>query len=113
MKRIEAIIKPYKLSLVSLALHRCPGVTGVTATEVRGWGHGKLQAAQQRPAEQVSDFEPHVRIEIICSDDAVSAVTDAVRAAAHTGLAGDGLIVVSEINDAIRISTGASGEDAL
>lgn len=112
MKRIEAIIKPHKLSAVSLALHRCRGVTGVTASEVRGWGHGKLQAEERRAAERVSDFEPHVRIETICTDDAVPDITEAIRAAAHTGLAGDGIIVVSDVREIIRISAGATADDA-
>lgn len=113
MKRVEAIIKPHKLSPVSLALHRCKGVTGVTASEVRGWGHGKLQAEQRRAAEEVSDFEPHVRIEVLCADDLVGKITEAITHAAHTGLAGDGVVIVSEVEDVIRISTGARGPDAL
>lgn len=113
MKRVEAIIKPHKLSPVSLALHRCKGVTGVTASEVRGWGHGKLQAEEHRAAERVSDFEPHARIEVICADDAVPEITEAIQSAAHTGLAGDGIVIVSDVNEVVRISTGASGVDAL
>lgn len=113
MKRVEAIFKPHKLSPVSLALHRCKGVTGVTASEVRGWGHGKLQAEKRRAAERVSDFEPHVRIEVICADDAVPEITEAIRSAAHTGLAGDGIVIISDVNDIVRVSTGTSGVDAL
>ncbi len=113
MKYVEAIIKPHKLSAVSLALHRCEGVNGVTVTEVRGWGHGKLRAEKSRAVEQVSEFEPHVRIEIVCADSNVPTVTEAIREAAHTGLSGDGLVVVVDVQDAVRISTGSRGEEAL
>ena len=90
MKCVEAIIKPHKLSAVSLALHRCEGVNGVTVAEVRGWGHGKLRAEQSRAVEQVSDFEPHVRIEVLCADRDVPTIKKAILESAHTGLSGDG-----------------------
>ena len=91
MKCVAAIIKPHKLSAVSLALHRCEGVSGVTAIEARGWGHGKLRAEKSRAVEQVSDFEPHVRIEVVCADGDVPTITETIHEAAHTGLSGDGL----------------------
>ncbi len=110
MKYVEAIIKPHKLSSVSLALHH-EGATGVTVTDVRGWGHGKLRSEQAHAVERVSDFEPHVRIEVVCTDDNVSAITEAIRQAAHTGLSGDGLIIISAVEKTIRISTGAREAD--
>ena len=113
MKRIEAYIKPHKLDAVSRALHHTPGVGGVTITDVRGWGRGKGQDEQTHPSHQVSDFEPHLKLEVVCRSDAVERIVSSIREAAHTGLVGDGIIVVSSVDDAVRIRTGASAEDAL
>jgi nitrogen regulatory protein P-II 1 len=114
MKRVEAIIKPHKLDDVSLALHRVLDVGGgVTVTDVRGFGRGKLSDEKEHPAKQAFDFEPHVKLELFCSEESVDAIAAALREAAHTGLLGDGLIVISDIDEAIRIRTGARGDEAI
>lgn len=111
MKKIEAIVQPRRLDEVTLAMHRINGVTGMSVYEVRGWGHGKQLATAQSHAEQICDFKPHTKVEIICADAIAEEVVREIQQAAHTGLAGDGAIFVSSIEQVIRISTGERSTD--
>lgn len=112
MKLIKAIIKPFKLDDVREALSEV-GVTGITVTEVKGFGRQKGHTELYRGAEYVVDFLPKVKIETAVSDDSVDKVIDAIRSAANTGKIGDGKIFVIPVEQAIRIRTGESGEEAL
>ena len=112
MKKIEAIIKPFKLDEVKQALSEV-GVAGLTATEVKGFGRQKGHTELYRGAEYVVDFLPKVKIEIVLADDSVDRAVDAIRRAAQTGRIGDGKIFVSNVEEAIRIRTGESGTDAI
>ena len=112
MKKIEAIIKPFKLDEVKDALHEV-GVSGITVTEAKGFGRQKGHTELYRGAEYVVDFLPKVRLEIIVPDQMATAVTEAIAAAAKTGRIGDGKIFVSTIETAIRIRTGETDENAL
>jgi nitrogen regulatory protein P-II 1 len=111
MKHVWAIIQPHKLSDVSLVLRRISGVSGITVTDARGWGKGKRQdEASHR--DEVRDFEAHVRIDVVCSADIAEDVANAIRQTAHTGFRGDGMVYISPIENAIRISTGERGDAA-
>ena len=112
MKKIEAIIKPFKLDEVKEALHEV-GVSGITVTEAKGFGRQKGHTELYRGAEYVVDFLPKVKIEVVMTDDMVAKAVDAIRNAAQTGRIGDGKIFVSPVEDAIRIRTGESGNDAI
>ena len=112
MKKIEAIIKPFKLDEVRESLSSI-GVNGLTVTEVKGFGRQKGHTELYRGAEYVVDFLPKVKIEIVLADEAVERAVDAIRNAAQTGRIGDGKIFVSNIEGAIRIRTGESGADAI
>ena len=112
MKQITAIVKPFKLEEVREALAEC-GVTGLTVTEVKGFGRQKGHTELYRGAEYVVDFLPKVKIEIVLGDDMVEKAVEAIRRAAQTGRIGDGKIFVSNIEEAIRIRTGESGIDAI
>ena len=112
MKKIEAIIKPFKLDDVREALSEI-GVTGMTVTEVKGFGRQKGHTELYRGAEYVVDFLPKVKIEAVVDDGLVDRVIEAVSKAANTGKIGDGKIFVSSIEQAVRIRTGESGTDAL
>ena len=112
MKKIEAVIKPFKLDDVREVLSEI-GVTGMTVTEVKGFGRQKGHTELYRGAEYVVDFLPKVKIEIVLADDMVDKAIDAIRRAAQTGRIGDGKIFVSNIEEAIRIRTGESGIDAI
>jgi len=112
MKKIEAIIKPFKLDEVKDALDKV-GVTGITITEAKGFGRQKGHTELYRGAEYRVEFLPKVKVEILIDDAKVSAVVDAVVEAARTGRIGDGKIFVSNIEEAIRIRTGESGLDAI
>lgn len=112
MKKVEAIIKPFKLDDVKDALHEV-GVSGMTVTEVKGFGRQKGHTELYRGAEYVIDFLPKVKIEVVVEDSLVDAVVEAIASAARTGRIGDGKIFVSSINDAIRIRTGDRGPDAI
>ena len=112
MKKIEAIIKPFKLDEVKEALHEI-GVSGITVTEAKGFGRQKGHTELYRGAEYVVDFLPKVKIEVVLSDDQVDAAIAAIIGAAKTDKIGDGKIFVSPIEQAIRIRTGESGDDAL
>ena len=112
MKKVEAIIKPFKLDDVKDALHEV-GVSGMTVTEVKGFGRQKGHTELYRGAEYVIDFLPKVKVEVVVEDGQLANVIEAIAAAARTGRIGDGKISVSTIEHAIRIRTGESGDDAL
>ncbi|WP_321391594.1 P-II family nitrogen regulator [Emcibacter sp.] len=112
MKKIEAIIKPFKLDEVKEALHEV-GLTGITVTEAKGFGRQKGHTELYRGAEYVVDFLPKVKIEIVLSDDLLEQALEAIQQAAKTGRIGDGKIFVSSIEEAIRIRTGETGDDAV
>ena len=112
MKKIEAIIKPFKLEEVKEALTEA-GVHGMTVSEVKGFGRQKGHTELYRGAEYVVDFLPKVKIEVVLSDDQVDAAIEAIVGAAKTDKIGDGKIFVTPVEQAIRIRTGESGEDAL
>ena len=112
MKKIEAIIKPFKLDEVREALSAI-GVQGITVTGVKGFGRQKGHAELYRGAEYIVDFLPKVKVEIVIGDDLVEKAIEAIRRAAQTGRIGDGKIFVSNIEEAIRIRTGESGLDAI
>ena len=112
MKKVEAIIKPFKLDEVREALSEI-GVTGLTVTEVKGFGRQKGHTELYRGAEYVVDFLPKVKVEVIVSDTLVDRVIEAVVKAAHTGKIGDGKIFVTTVEQVVRIRTGESGEAAV
>ncbi|MDR3300252.1 MAG: P-II family nitrogen regulator [Candidatus Accumulibacter sp.] len=112
MKKIEAIIKPFKLDEVREALSDV-GVAGLTVSEVKGFGRQKGHTELYRGAEYVVDFLPKVKIEIIVGDDVVELVIDSIIKAARTGKIGDGKIFVMPVEQVIRIRTGETGEVAL
>lgn len=112
MKKIEAIIKPFKLDDVKEALHDI-GIAGITITETRGFGRQKGHTELYRGAEYIVDFVPKVKIELVVDDPIAPRAVEAIQQAAHTGRIGDGKIFVSTIEDAIRIRTGERGPDAL
>lgn len=112
MKKIEAIIKPFKLDEVREALSDI-GVTGLTVTEVKGFGRQKGHTELYRGAEYVVDFLPKVKIEIVIADDVVELAIDSIVKAAHTGKIGDGKIFVMPVEQVVRIRTGETGEAAL
>ena len=112
MKKIEAIIKPFKLDEVKEALSAV-GVQGITVTEVKGFGRQRGHTELYRGAEYVVDFLPKVKLEIIVKDDQVESVLEAITAAAKTGRIGDGKIFVIPVDEAIRIRTGERGEEAI
>jgi nitrogen regulatory protein P-II 1 len=112
MKKIEAIIKPFKLDEVKEALQEV-GLQGITVMEAKGFGRQKGHTELYRGAEYVVDFLPKVKIEIVLGDDMVERAIEAIRRAAQTGRIGDGKIFVSSVEEAIRIRTGESGLDAI
>ena len=112
MKKIEAIVKPFKLDEVKEALQGI-GIQGMTVTEVKGFGRQKGHTELYRGAEYVVDFLPKIKIEAGIADDQLDQVIEAISGAAQTGKIGDGKIFVSELMDAIRIRTGETGGEAL
>ena len=112
MKKIEAVIKPFKLDEVKEALHEV-GLQGITVTEAKGFGRQKGHTELYRGAEYVVDFLPKVKIEVVCGDELVERATDAIIAAARTGRIGDGKIFVTDVLEVVRIRTGERGEQAL
>jgi len=112
MKKIEAVVKPFKLDEVREALSDI-GVTGLTVTEVKGFGRQKGHTELYRGAEYVVDFLPKVKVEVIIADALVERAIEAVIKAARTGKIGDGKIFVTNVEQAVRIRTGESGEDAV
>jgi len=112
MKKIEAIIKPFKLDEVREALSEI-GVTGLTVTEVKGFGRQKGHTELYRGAEYVVDFLPKVKLEVVVADSLLERAVEAVINAAHTGKIGDGKICVTAVEQVVRIRTGESGEAAV
>jgi nitrogen regulatory protein P-II 1 len=112
VKKIEAVIKPFKLDEVKEALHDL-GVTGMTVTEAKGFGRQKGHTELYRGAEYVVDFLPKVRLEVVVGDDLAPRVVEAIADAARTGRIGDGKIFVSTVEEAVRIRTGERGIDAV
>jgi len=112
MKKIEAIIKPFKLDEVKEALHDV-GIAGITVLEARGFGRQKGHTELYRGAEYVVDFVPKVKIELVVDDAKLEEAVEAIQNAAHTGRIGDGKIFVTHIEDAIRIRTGETGAEAV
>lgn len=112
VKKIEAIIKPFKLDEVKEALQEV-GLQGITVLEAKGFGRQKGHTELYRGAEYVIDFLPKVKIEVVVNDDQVDSAIEAIRKAAETGRIGDGKIFVSPIEQAIRIRTGETGAEAV
>lgn len=112
MKKVEAIVKPFKLDEVKDALNEI-GIQGMTVTEVKGFGRQKGHTELYRGAEYVIDFIPKIKIEIVTSDSLVQKVVDTIEKVARTGKIGDGKIFVYAVEDVIRIRTGERGEAAL
>ena len=112
MKKIEAIIKPFKLDEVREALSEV-GITGLTVTEVKGFGRQKGHTELYRGAEYVVDFLPKIKVEVVLADDIVDQAVEAIVKAAHTGKIGDGKIFVSPVEQVIRIRTGETNEAAI
>ena len=112
MKKIEAIIKPFKLDEVKEALHEI-GIQGITVTEAKGFGRQKGHTELYRGAEYVVDFLPKVKLEVVLPAEQLEAAVDAIQKAAKTGRIGDGKIFVFDVEEAIRIRTGETGVDAI
>ena len=112
MKKIEAVIKPFKLDEVKEALQDI-GVQGMTVLEAKGYGRQKGHSELYRGAEYVVDFLPKIKLEVIVSDDQAPGVIEAIQAAARTGKIGDGKIFITDVVDVIRIRTGESGSQAI
>jgi len=112
MKKVEAIIKPFKLDEVKESLSSI-GVQGMTVSEVKGFGRQKGHTELYRGAEYVVDFLPKVKLEIIVRDEQVAEVVETIEKAAKTGRIGDGKIFISAVEDAIRIRTGETGSNAI
>ena len=112
MKKLEAIIKPFKLDEIKEALNEL-GLQGITVLEAKGFGRQKGHTELYRGAEYIVDFLPKVKIELIIEDQQLEAAIEAIQKAAHTGRIGDGKIFISSIEDAIRILTGERGAEAV
>jgi nitrogen regulatory protein P-II 1 len=112
MKKIEAVIKPFKLDEVKEALHEV-GLQGITVVEAKGFGRQKGHTELYRGAEYVVDFLPKVKIELICEDSVAERAVEAIMNAARTGRIGDGKIFISTVEEVIRIRTGERGADAV
>ena len=112
MKKIEAIIKPFKLDEVKEALHEI-GLTGMTILEAKGFGRQKGHTELYRGAEYVVDFLPKVKLEIVVEDDMLERAVEAIQSSAHTGRIGDGKIFIVPIEESIRVRTGERGHEAI
>jgi len=112
MKKVEAVIKPFKLDEVKDKLNEI-GIKGITVTEVKGFGRQKGHTELYRGAEYVVDFLPKIKLEIVVADNQLDEVVNAIIKSAQTGRIGDGKIFVSHLEDTIRIRTGERGEDAV
>ena len=112
MKKIEAIIKPFKLDEVKEALHEV-GLQGITVLEAKGFGRQKGHTELYRGAEYVVDFLPKVKLEIVVEDEMLDRAVEAIQNAAHTGRIGDGKIFIVPVEDAIRVRTGERGREAI
>jgi nitrogen regulatory protein P-II 1 len=113
MKEIKAFIKPHMLSHVVLALSNFEGLTGLSVTKVQGFGRSRAREARHRIVEDLIDYVPHAKLEIVCSDAFVDEIVAIIEKTARTGLSGDGKIFVSAIETAVRISTGDRDEAAV
>lgn len=112
MKKIDAIIKPFKLDDVKEALNEI-GIQGMTISEVKGYGRQKGHKEIYRGAEYIVDFIPKIKIEIVVEAERVDAVVEKIRDAANTGKIGDGKIFVTSVEEAVRVRTGETGKDAI
>ena len=112
MKKIEAIIKPFQLDAVKLALHEI-GIQGITITEAKGFGRQKGHIEHYRGAEYVIEFLPKIKVEVVMVEDLVERAVEAIQHAAKTGKIGDGKIFITTIDHAVRIRTGETGIDAI
>ena len=112
MKKIEAVIKPFKLDEVKEALHEV-GLQGITVVEAKGFGRQKGHTELYRGAEYVVDFLPKVKIEVVCEDTITERAVEAIVNAARTGRIGDGKIFVTNVEEVVRIRTGEKGSDAI
>ncbi len=112
MKKIEAIIKPFKLDEVREALSEV-GITGLTVTEVKGFGRQKGHTELYRGAEYVVDFLPKIKVEVVVADEIADQTVEAIIKAAHTGKIGDGKIFVSPVEQVVRLRTGETNEQAI
>ena len=112
MRKIEAIIKPNKLDDVKDAIQNA-GCSGMTVTEVKGFGRQKGHKEIYRGAEYIVEFQPKLKIEVVVTDDAVERVVNAIAQAASTGKIGDGKIFISRVEDAVRVRTGESGDASI
>jgi len=112
LKKVEAIIKPFKLDEVKEALNEV-GIQGITVSEVKGFGRQKGHTELYRGAEYVVDFIPKIKMEIIVNDEIVGKVVETIEQAAKTGRIGDGKIFITSVEEVIRIRTGEKGEDAI
>ena len=112
MKKIEAIIKPFKLDEVKEALHEI-GLQGITVIEAKGFGRQKGHTELYRGAEYIVDFLPKVKIELVIEDDMLERAVEAIMQAAHTGRIGDVKIFITSVEDAIRLRTGERGKEAI
>ncbi|MFT9143196.1 MAG: P-II family nitrogen regulator [Acetobacter orientalis] len=112
MRKIEAIIKPFKLDEVKEALHEL-GLQGITVIEAKGFGRQKGHTELYRGAEYIVDFLPKMKIEVVCPANLVERAVEAISAAARTGRIGDGKIFILPVEDGVRIRTGERGEDAI
>ena len=112
MKKIEAIIKPFKLDEVKEALHEV-GIKGITVTEAKGFGRQKGHTELYRGAEYVVDFLPKVKVEVVLEDSLAERAAEAIQQAAHTGRIGDGKIFITTVDEAIRIRTNERGPEAV
>ncbi len=110
MKEIKAYIQKRKLSQVTLALHKVEGLTGMSVTKGQGFGRGKAQGMPHRIVDDLVEYVPHVKIEIVCADDRVDEIVSVIETTSHTGHKGDGKIYVTNIEQAVRIRTGERGE---
>lgn len=112
MKQITAFIKPHRVDDVMVPLRKITRLSGVSASDVRGFGRGRGRTREEGDHGDMEGFVAHTRLEIVCATDLVDEVCAAIVSAAHTGLRGDGKIYVSDVEDAVRISTGERGEAA-
>lgn len=113
MKEIQAIIQPFKVNAVTDALQGIPGVSGITAFDVRGFGHQRGQSGIERRAQGSVNYTKKVMLVLLVPDSVVDTVLSAIQRHAHTGNPGDGKIIVLPVQDALRVRTGERGEDAL
>lgn len=106
MQEIKAFIKNHKLEAVTLALHRISGISGLSVSDVRGFGRSKAHTSAAKPIDGAADFVSHVKIELVCHDQYVDEVIHVLKTVAHTGLRGDGRIFISDVRRAVRIEDG-------